>query len=980
MGYVPGWLFSRAIAGTLSPDPLERHYERVISSVLLNGWIAFMLAEIGVFSLWLHVMLLLAVSSILLAIAIPRSRHTCPLKATSHRLHWGEWAGYLIIGVIALVLVLPPFQTVLGVRDAGVYANTGFAIARTGGIVQHDALLADLGQAAQSADPDIRGPAQQALSNFLGVQHPERFIATRMRAAGFFINEGEASQGRVVPQGFHLLPTWIALLTSVFGFGGGLAAPGLMAVLGAWSVGMVGRRLAGRWVGLLAMLFLVLNSVQVWFARYSTSETTAQFLTFAGLYGFVVFQQLEWARSRQDSQKTTDFPSQSPSFAPPLQSPVFYATVAGVAFGQLMLTRIDFFLVVGPLLLYILFSWVSHRWSLAHTALTVALGILMVHAGLHIIFIARAYFFDTAFARLQDYAITSYAAQPFITPLLREVYHTTNRSPFKDPWQLWREIAAITAGVGILIALWRFPKPINAISRWVYCSRRWLARAGAVGIVVLAGYGYLIRPHILTPDLLMALPSCLTPEQISHPEAECLTLQGYIGAPIEIPSPPPGLDEKYVIPLANLVRVGWYLSPIGIVLSVVGIAWWWWRGLNRASWLLLVVGLVGTFFFVRQTYGTSDQTYIYILRRFVPVSYPFLSLGIGYALVALARLPSHYWPHWPAWGAWTWRGSMWGVGAILVAFFVWTGQPIYRHVEYAGALEQFRSLAERFEADDVVLLRGGAPTATQFRDIPDLIMTPLHFAFGVDALTIKSSDPSHYADALDQQLQYWNEEERDIYLLLSASGGDMVFPSFGLDPLGYVTYVTIDLPEFEQLTDQKPHNVARLRLPMALYRLVPHSEAQSAHYQGRVPLPIGPYDMAAQVEGFYLAEDEPTLYAWTNGHAIVRLPWPQAGERSPETLVIEAAGGDRPAHLGNATLCPTLSWQEENARQEVALECITLGEEMARHQVAVQPYEGQTGGEVLLHLESGTWVPAREDPHQHDKRAVGVQFGGVDVK
>ena len=51
---------------------------------------------------------------------------------------------------------------------------------------------------------------------------------------------------------------------------------------------MLGRRLAGPWVGLLGALFLALNGVQVWFSRYSTSEACAQFLCLAALYGFAV--------------------------------------------------------------------------------------------------------------------------------------------------------------------------------------------------------------------------------------------------------------------------------------------------------------------------------------------------------------------------------------------------------------------------------------------------------------------------------------------------------------------------------------------------------------------------------------------------------------------------------------------------------------------------------------------------------------------
>src|SRR6185295_2631205 len=137
----------------------------------------------------------------------------------------------------------------------------------------------------------------------------------------------------------------------------------------------------------------------------------------------------------------------------------------------------------------------------------------------------------------------------------------------------------------------------------------------------------------LTPTTLAALPGCLSPAQLRQPDAACLALQGYIGAPIAIPD----YDRiTYTKPLANLVRVGWYLSPLGVALGIAGFALWWCRGTSRASWLFLVVGLLATVFFVRQSYGASDQSYIYILRRYIPQVYPAFSLGIAYALVALA--------------------------------------------------------------------------------------------------------------------------------------------------------------------------------------------------------------------------------------------------------------------------------------------------------------------------------------------------------
>ncbi len=1064
--YLPGWVISRVVPGAAPADVLERHYERVVLSALVSGWLALLLAEWRFFSLGVLLLLVLLLCGALAGVArwrgwraltpnpSPRGRGASDPPAPVGRRGPGdegtpppsrvEIGAFALVGVVALLLVVPPFQVILGVRDAGVYSNAGFAIARTGGLVQYDALVAALGQAAQSDDAAMRGPAEQALSNFLGVQHPERFIATRMRAAGFFIHKGDVTQGRVVPQGFHLLPAWVAILTSMGGLGVGLFAPGLMGVLGAWSVGMLGRRLVGGGVGVLAFLLLALNAVQVWFSRYSTAETTMQFLSFAALYFFALFQQNSVPPRRQ----------------------VFAAGVAGVAAGQLALTRIDFVLVVIPLLLYLLWCAVAHRWRAGHTALAAGLGVLLLHAGLHTVFIARAYFFDTAYARLQDYAITAYASLPFLTPLLREVFHTRTGSPLKDPWRIWQEVAGVALVVGALVALWRWPRPLHALEGW---ARRWqrpLAGGAALLLLLLAGYAYLVRPQVITREMVAALPRCLTPQQLRTPDEICLRWQGYVGAPVPLPPPPPQvdaatvkandpvtyyegglvallshmqpthpryadaeryrrelpavvrqlqeqgpnaalqeeraamlaeldtlsaevvgrsfeelcalnvfapkIDEKYVVPLANLVRVGWYLSPLGVALGVVGFALWWWRGLDGGAWLLLVVGVVVTFFFVRQTYGTSDQTYIYILRRFVPVSYPALALGMAYALVGAG------------WGRH--RLLMAGRGVLvvaLVAFLVVTGRPIYRHVEYAGALEQVRGLAGRFAAGDVLLMRGGGPAYGHFRDVPDLVATPLRFAFGVDALTVKSSEPGRYAAPLAEQVRRWQAEGRGTYLLLSASGGDMLLPGFALERVGTFT---LHLPEFEQLTDQKPHNVASLTLPMAIYRL----DAGGAE-AGDVPT-LAATDFAAQVRGFYLPESgaagvpDPfaaaagdSAYAWTDGDALLRLPW----EAVPQEITVRLAGGERPPHLGAARVCLSLVLEETpwptTAGDFVPLDCFDLTSEPQNYRVSLagRGVESADSGRALLRLESASWIPAEEDPRLLDQRSVGVQFYGV---
>lgn len=1018
--YIPGMLIGRTLLGpTHESDLTELHYERVMISALLNGWLALLLAECGMFSIWLHCALILFVC-VVLFFWIRRQPNDRTLPKASSRRQQFEALAFAIVGLVAFVLVLRPFEVILGVRDAGVYATTGFAIARTGGIVQHDQLLAQLAQNEQSADHAVSEPAAQAMTNFIGVQNPERFIATRLRAVGFFVLEGEAPEGRVVPQGLHLLPAWIGLLTSLGGYYVGLWAPCLLGLLGAWSVGMLGRRLAGFWVGLLAFAFLALNSTQVWFSRYSTAETAMQFLLFAGLYAF----------AKMTMEDTSEHPEHQSSG---IRRSVFYAIVAGVALGQIGLARIDFFLASGPaapLVLYLLYMWLTHRWQRVNTALTVAFGLMVLHAALHIFFISRAYFFDTAASRLRDYAITATLALPFLTETMREVTYTTTSSPLKDPMRIWRELAVVVAGIVALMALYRWPRPVLFGEALV---RRWSRLAlsvSAVLILLLAGWAYFVRPGIIDGDMITGNnggwsdPLDVDPVIVQHywvegqrltptdarqqfsvvldaDAAQCSTtlnhaatealraqvraqrgpwqgpfsvqtpnwlrLQGYIGAPVSVPW---CQRAVYAIPQANMVRVGWYVSPLGMVLACLGFALWW-RRMNAASWLLLVVSLLATFFYVRQTYGTGDQTYIYILRRFVPIVYPALSLGMAYAIASLGQQRRLFQ-----------RGSQIAAGALallLMGFFVFTGLPIFRHVEYAGAVAQIEQLARRFNKNDIVLMRGGGSGFE--RDVPDLIATPLHFAFGVDALTVKSRYPSDYANALGDQVRIWQAAGRSVYVAYSSSGADFALPGFRLDPL---TTFELNINEFEQLRTQKPRNVQTLRLPLSIYKVEPGTPGQIATIPANQTT-LTTIDFAAQVRGFYRPEPQAapdgSPFVWTDGDALVRIPWPN--NNAPRIITLRLAGGLRPDGLGPAEVCIALFAEQRPQLPDGAaftqLGCQKLTPTFSDYTLSIDP---QTIGasatkSALLRIQSRPWIPAEQDPRQLDTRPVGIQFSSL---
>ncbi|HWQ15907.1 MAG TPA: hypothetical protein VNL77_24115, partial [Roseiflexaceae bacterium] len=441
------------------------------------------------------------------------------------------------------------------------------------------------------------------------------------------------------------------------------------------------------------------------------------------------------------------------------------------------------------------------------------------------------------------------------------------------------------------------------------------------------------------------------------------------------------LRAQFANSQANLVRVGWYTSPLGVALGLLGLALLW-RRPPPGAWLFLVVALVAGVTFVRLTYGTSDQHYIYILRRYVPQVYPALAIGTAYALVALARLTNDQRPTTNDQHGSRDRSSFLvrrirqsrerlrrvacGVLTLaLTAFLVLTGLPIFRHTEYGGALGQIADAAGRFRPGDVVLLRGGAPTYAESRDLPDVIATPLTYAFGVDALTVKSREPERYAAQLARYLQEWQARGRQVYLALGASGG-LAFPGLALEPAGTIA---LDLKEFEQLTDQKPRNVQDFQVSFTLYRVLPAAAAPPA------PRALAPGDTAAQLRGLYRAETAGgAQVAWTNGDALLRLALPA----DASTLTVRLAGGRRPATLGPARAC--LSLHPNGAAGQVSAaaqpRCFTLGESLAEYTLPIEPGLAAEST-LLLHIQSEPWIPARDDPQGRDPRRLGVQFGGV---
>jgi hypothetical protein len=231
--------------------------------IALVAWASLALAQMGRFAL---VAALMAAALAAVALGVVAWRGGGLPRLVVDR---GELAVLAGLALVAAVMFFPGFAYGVG-KDPGVYVSHAIAIARLGSTGLDDPAL------DRSRVPAVEVTREDELSRF-----PAIWIADR-------------DAHRVVIQFYHL---WPALLASAFAAGGYTGMVNLTPLCGLLAVLLVTlavRRAFGLLTGGLAGLLLAANMLQVWQARYPSSETFAQLLVGGALLGVVVAIQTGW--------------------------------------------------------------------------------------------------------------------------------------------------------------------------------------------------------------------------------------------------------------------------------------------------------------------------------------------------------------------------------------------------------------------------------------------------------------------------------------------------------------------------------------------------------------------------------------------------------------------------------------------------------------------------------------------------------------
>jgi hypothetical protein len=560
-----------------------------------------------------------------------------------------------------------------------------------------------------------------------------------------------------------------------------------------------------------------------------------------------------------------------------------WGALAGAALGLTLLVRIDSVLLFGPVALYVLVRRAHHDlpWRRA-AAFLLPLALLAAHAAVHASVFSRKY-----------------------------LLNVTSRPYWSQPAWVWIALALSVVALVVLVHRWS-----EAAVRLLETHGDTLRRAVAGALVLAFTYAYLLRPVLsawagadgndpasVRTGALLGILRALAFHRLAAHDAQAL------------------------------VRLGWFVTPLALVLALLGLLLVL-REFRLRHLLPLSAALASALFYLYKIRVYND--YFFALRRYVPIALPFV-LG----LAAFARVP-------PAARGRGHRAVAGVLTLVLFGAFLRDTLPLARYRDWSGAVRFVGDVARRFGPDDLLVFE-------QTKSI-HLLSAPLWAVHGLAVLELARFQPDpvrlqHFA--ADARTRY-----RNVYFVHTAHSGSDFCGVFleRVEPFSFGTF------EWERAYARKPRGPEFRSFSFTVSRVVPPEAIQVP------PLPevdVGGSD-DVQVSGFYDKEGGAGLtYRWTGPCASVYLP----GARPGATLVVRAAVGRRPA--------------TKPARVTVSLGGAPLGSFDAGaawrdHELRLP--DPLPPGPPVLRLDVPAWRPTHTDPTATDERDLGVMVDRLAIR
>jgi 4-amino-4-deoxy-L-arabinose transferase-like glycosyltransferase len=359
------------------------------------------------------------------------------------------------------------------------------------------------------------------------------------------------------------------------------------------------------------------------------------------------------------------------------------AVLAGLALGQVMLVRPDTYFLLGIPPVYAAYLCIKQRLDRRFWIFTGPLLAMGIHSIVH--------------AAWLDW------------PYLYNVYFLGNTT-------IPRNLAILTGGLAFVT--------ITSTATAVIAARRphllaqlkpaWriLLSTAAVGLVLLAVYAYFLRPL----------------------QADPTREANYWYGQSKIPD-----VEPY-----NLVRLGWYLSPLGVALGVLGAALIVHERIDGRTWPIMGLGIFFSIMFLYNSF--NNPHHVYVMRRYVPAVIPTFVIGAACVILRLAR-----WGHF---------GRLLALGLIVTqaSWMLYTNQAMVRQVSYRGCVSQFRSLSTQIPPEAIVIFNNDQPIGAA-----SAFGTPLAYLDGHTVIDLQEDRLN--LGGLDRLIESWLTQGRPVIVV-----------------------------------------------------------------------------------------------------------------------------------------------------------------------------------------------------------------------
>lgn len=452
----------------------------------------------------------------------------------------------------------------------------------------------------------------------------------------------------------------------------------------------------------------------------------------------------------------------------------------------------------------------------------------------------------------------------FAYPYVLAILHNQGVLSFLDRQWRWLLALAMLATV----AAWSARRLMGSMRAWQDrrfptstswgdpAARRRIVFVSLSGLVLIAfAWGYFFRPMMDPGGNLLPLASF-------H--------QGFV----------PFYDEL------NLVRLGWYLSPLGLCLALLGsilvLRQVVLKGQVRPLLFLLLLAAFLLF------YGYKSRAFpdnYWVIRRYAEVAIPAMLILAGLAMQRLYRMASLH----PRLGArsaprrFLLQACGLGVLTVMAATQTVAAWPFFRQGELGGTWTQMAALASRTREADVVLFEHGP--AQQF------FLGPLRNLFGQTVLPLAhyKPDPASFERVVGEFMA----DNRRVFLISCEEWTSLDSSRYRFEPRERF-YFASSLVErtFERL----PGKMQAVHYSLQIYEVKPRPQGGAKTYQAL----ISHSNFGYASEGFHQSEfgADGNAYRWSRGDASVELS--EIDGSYPAVLIARLARPD----LGAATETP----------------------------------------------------------------------------